>query len=88
MRLFFNVCTGRYFPANATQEILDELRLKLCPFNSADITKAVQYLGQFLPICVKPEEAAISYELWFKEFMDLWDISYNCSRWENVQKEN
>lgn len=75
----------RYFPASATKEILEEFRPKLCPFNSTEITNAVEYLSQFLPICVKPEEAAISYELWFKEFMDLWEISYTSCFWENVK---
>lgn len=81
---FFKIVTFRYFPPSATQEILDEFRPKLCPLDSTEITTAIEYLGKFLPICVKPELAAVSYELWFKEFMDLWQISFTACYWENV----
>lgn len=74
----------RYFPASATQEILDEFRPKLCPFDSTKITNAIQYLELFLPNAVKPEEADISYKLWFEEFMSLWDVCHNSGAWENV----
>lgn len=46
----------------------------------------MQYLDLFLPLHVKPEEASISYELWFNEFMTLWDVCHNASAWENVIK--
>ncbi|CAH0550528.1 unnamed protein product [Brassicogethes aeneus] len=71
-----------YFPASATQDILDEFRPYLCPFNS-EITSAIQLLEMFLPICVKPEEADISYKLWLEEFLTLWDVCHNASTWEN-----
>lgn len=73
-----------YFPASATQEILDTFRPKLCPFEGADILIAVDYLEVFLPICVKPEEASISYELWFEEFMTLWNVCHNANSLEDV----
>lgn len=77
-------CFCRYFPASATQEMLDEFRPQLCPFNSANMMSALAYLEMFLPICVKPEEAPISYGLWFEEFMDLWNVCHNASSWERV----
>lgn len=71
-----------YFPASATQEILDEFRPMFCPFSSRDITVALQYLEMLLPVCVKPEEAAISYELWVTELMQLWEVCHNASNGE------
>ena len=74
----------RYFPASATQEILDEFRPMLCPMSSPTILSAIQYLEIFLPVCVKPEEAPVSYELWFEELMTLWNACHNASAWEDV----
>lgn len=75
-----------YFPASATQEMLDEFRPYLCPLSCSEISFGLEYLEMFLPICVKPDEASISYELWFKEFMDLWETCNNGSNWEMVNK--
>ncbi|XP_050294149.1 proteasome activator complex subunit 4B-like [Anthonomus grandis grandis] len=72
-----------YFPASATQEILDELRPSLCPFNTGEISCAMHYLELLMPNAVKPEEASISYDLWFNEFMNLWEICHNTGAWEN-----
>lgn len=74
----------RYFPASSTQEMLDEWRPKLCPFDSATIAKAVEYFEWFLPVAVFPKEAHISYELWFHEFMNLWEVCHNAPIWEVV----
>lgn len=38
----------RYFPVSATQEMLDEWRPLLCPFDVTNI-KAVHYFEYFLP---------------------------------------
>ncbi|XP_066249765.1 proteasome activator complex subunit 4B-like [Euwallacea similis] len=72
-----------YFPASATQEILDEFRPMLCPFDNSKIAFAIQHLELFLPNAVKPEEADISYKLWFEEFMNLWEVCHNAGAWEN-----
>lgn len=72
-----------YFPASATQEILDEFRSKLCPFNVDGISTAIQYLELFLPTAMKPEEAPIGYNLWLNEFMNLWEACPNAGSWEN-----
>lgn len=44
----------------------------------------LQYLEIFLPVCVKPEEADISYNLWLEELMTLWNTCNNESAWEDV----
>lgn len=75
-----------YFPIEATQEILDEWRPKLCPFSVRDMAQAVDALSLFLPTCVKPEYASQTYGLWLKEMMDLWNTCHNSSTWENVSK--
>ncbi|KAG5878460.1 hypothetical protein JTB14_022783 [Gonioctena quinquepunctata] len=72
-----------YFPAFVTQEILDEFRPKMCAFNSSDMSNTVKCLELFLPNCTKPEEADISYKLWFEEFMTLWDVCHDDNTWEN-----
>ncbi|KAL1501106.1 hypothetical protein ABEB36_006493 [Hypothenemus hampei] len=72
-----------YFPASATQEILDELRPKLCPYKSGTMSTATHYLDLLLPNAVKPEEASISYKLWFEEFMNLWQACNNAHFWES-----
>lgn len=33
---------------------------------------------------MKPEEADISYKLWFEELMTFWDVCHNACAWENV----
>ena len=45
----------RYFSDDATQEMLDEWRPLMCPF---DITfaKAMQYFSLFLPTTLPPEK--------------------------------
>ncbi|XP_076268331.1 proteasome activator complex subunit 4-like isoform X1 [Rhynchophorus ferrugineus] len=72
-----------YFPASATQEILDEFRPKLCPFNNSEISEAIRYLELFLPSAMKPEETDIGYKLWLNEFMNLWEVCHNAGTWEN-----
>lgn len=66
---------------------MDELRPKLCPYNSADITSAIDYLGLFLPIVVPEEKVSVGYGLWFEELMGLWEICHNPSAWENVSSQ-
>uniref|UniRef100_A0A6P7GVF6 Proteasome activator complex subunit 4B-like n=1 Tax=Diabrotica virgifera virgifera TaxID=50390 RepID=A0A6P7GVF6_DIAVI len=72
-----------YFPASATQEILDEFRPKMCIFNHSEIANTIKFLEIFLPNSTKPEEADISYKLWFEELMNLWDTCQDDSSWEN-----
>lgn len=74
----------RYFPTKATQEILDEFTPKLCPFSNSEFNTAIEYLELFLPLNIKPEEANIGYNLWFEEFMHVWEVCHNSNVWENV----
>ncbi|XP_015588278.1 proteasome activator complex subunit 4B [Cephus cinctus] len=70
-----------YFPLSATQEILDELRPMLCPFNGNTISTTVEALEWFLPLHVPSN--SIGYELWFNEFMNFWEVCHNAPQWEN-----
>ncbi|CAH1969246.1 unnamed protein product [Acanthoscelides obtectus] len=72
-----------YFPASATQEILDEFKQYLCPFNTCDMSYSMEYMELFLPCHVKPSEAGISYKLWFDELMILWNNCQEACPWEN-----
>ncbi|CAK9822685.1 Proteasome activator complex subunit 4 [Anthophora retusa] len=71
-----------YFPLSATQEILDELRPSLCPFTLSTMCKSMQLLRWFLPVQIPPEHHSIGYQLWFEEFMDLWEVYHNAPKWE------
>ncbi len=53
-----------YFSAIATQEILDEFRPWLCPFDSA-FSDAMCYLDLFLPVHLPPNlhDQGFKYEL-------------------------
>jgi proteasome activator subunit 4 len=84
--LFFFVCSDieksllycvrscrLYFSATATQEILDEFRPWLCPFDSA-FSDAMCYLDLFLPVHLPPD----LHEQGFKYVM-------NEGYWRNEQ---
>ncbi|KAL6256285.1 hypothetical protein P5V15_012401 [Pogonomyrmex californicus] len=72
-----------YFPLSATQEILDELRPKLCPLNGATMCTTIQILEWFLPLQLPPEHHSMGYQLWFDEFMTMWKVCRNGPQWEN-----
>lgn len=44
----------RYFPESATQEMLDEWRPLLCPFD-VTMQRAISYFELFLPTTLPPE---------------------------------
>nr|CAD7597822.1 unnamed protein product [Timema genevievae] len=71
-----------YFPEAATQEMLDLWRPMLCPFNSNTMLATMETLECFLPLSLPPEKAHLGYQLWFHEFMDLWDACHNAPIWE------
>ncbi|XP_003702630.2 proteasome activator complex subunit 4A [Megachile rotundata] len=75
-------CAKIYFPLSATQEILDELRPTLCPLNFPIMYKSLQMLRSFLPVQLPPKHHSIGYELWFDEFMALWEVCHNVPEWE------
>ncbi|KYM97994.1 Proteasome activator complex subunit 4 [Cyphomyrmex costatus] len=72
-----------YFPLSATQEILDELRPKLCPHDGLTMSRSLQILECFLPLQLSPEHHSIGYQLWFDEFMTMWKVCHNGPQWEN-----
>jgi len=71
-----------YFPTSATQEMLDMFRPQLCPFDSNTICTALQMLEWFLPISLPPEKSCFGHQLWFHEFMHLWEVCHNAPAWE------
>ncbi|XP_045481935.1 proteasome activator complex subunit 4-like isoform X2 [Harmonia axyridis] len=72
-----------YFPASATQDILNKYKPQMCPLDDSEMLLCICALDALLPTCVKAEEAAVSYELWFSEFMSLWNSCRNDCSWEN-----
>ena len=74
-------CCRTYFSDTATQEMLDEWRPMMCPF---DVTmgKAMSYFEMFLPTfdCFGKQEK--TYQLWFDEFMSFWRTCSNGPPWE------
>lgn len=74
-----------YFPESATQEMLDEWRPLLCPFD-VTFAKAMTYFEVFLPTYDVQRFRDKTYPLWFDEFMGFWDACHNSPPWENVSE--
>ncbi|XP_012258033.2 proteasome activator complex subunit 4B-like [Athalia rosae] len=72
-----------YFPITATQEILDELRPGLCPLDHATMSSTLETLEWFLPLTLSPEHHSLGHQLWFDEFMSLWEVCHNAPKWED-----
>lgn len=70
-----------YFPESATQEMLDEWRPLLCPFD-VTMQKAIGYFELFLPTIMPPEQHYKGFKLWFDELMGLWVSVQNLPSWE------
>uniref|UniRef100_A0AAR2JD79 Proteasome activator Blm10 mid region domain-containing protein n=1 Tax=Pygocentrus nattereri TaxID=42514 RepID=A0AAR2JD79_PYGNA len=70
-----------YFPESATQEMLDEWRPLLCPFD-VTMQKAISYFELFLPTIMPPEQHHKGFKLWFDELMGLWVSVQNLPSWE------
>ncbi|KAL4238306.1 Proteasome activator complex subunit 4 [Mactra antiquata] len=70
-----------YFPVESTQEMLDEWRPLLCPFD-VTVIKGLQYLELFLPTNLAVDEMDQGFRLWFQEMMDMWDSFQNNPTWE------
>ncbi|XP_054011040.1 proteasome activator complex subunit 4B-like isoform X2 [Hylaeus anthracinus] len=67
-----------YFP-----EILDELRPTFFPLDSVMMSASLETLEWFLPVQLSPKHHSIGHELWFNEFMSLWEVCHNAPTWEN-----
>ncbi|KZC11232.1 Proteasome activator complex subunit 4 [Dufourea novaeangliae] len=72
-----------YFPVSATQEILDKLRPTFCPLDGTLMSVNMETLEWFLPVQLPPKYHSIGHELWFDEFMSLWNVCHNAPEWEN-----
>ncbi|KAI0208909.1 Proteasome activator complex subunit 4A [Lamellibrachia satsuma] len=70
-----------YFPIEATQEMLDEWRPLLCPFD-VTMMRGISFFELFLPTSLPPEEHDRGYKLWFDEFIRIWDSCQNSPSWE------
>ncbi|KAJ8385476.1 hypothetical protein AAFF_G00185720 [Aldrovandia affinis] len=70
-----------YFPESATQEMLDEWRPLLCPFD-VTMQRAISYFELFLPTTLPPKLHHKGFKLWFNELMDLWMSVQNLPGWE------
>ncbi|XP_046617317.1 proteasome activator complex subunit 4-like [Neodiprion virginianus] len=71
-----------YFPVTATQEILDKLRPCLYPLDSSMMATTMETLEWFLPLKLPPKYHSIGHQLWFEEFMSLWEVCHNAPTWE------
>ncbi|CAG5135841.1 unnamed protein product, partial [Candidula unifasciata] len=70
-----------YFHEDATQEMLDEWRPWLCPFDML-VIGGLQCLELFLPTSLPPELHHKGFKLWFDEFLDLWKAFHSMPSWE------
>ncbi|XP_063047941.1 proteasome activator complex subunit 4A [Engraulis encrasicolus] len=70
-----------YFPEGATQEMLDEWRPLLCPFD-VTMQRAVSYFENFLPTTLPPHLHHKGFKLWFDELIGLWMSVQNLPGWE------
>ncbi|CAF0754546.1 unnamed protein product [Rotaria sp. Silwood1] len=70
-----------YFSAASTQEILDEFRPWLCPFDSA-FSDAMCYLDLFLPVHLPPDLHDQGFKLWLPEFLGIWESVCSNPEWE------
>ncbi|XP_046740797.1 proteasome activator complex subunit 4-like [Diprion similis] len=71
-----------YFPVTATQEILDKLRPRLYPLDSSTMATTMETLEWFLPLTLPSKYHSLGHELWFEEFMSLWEVCHNAPTWE------
>ncbi|XP_013086715.2 proteasome activator complex subunit 4-like [Biomphalaria glabrata] len=73
-------CTP-YFHEDATQEMLDEWRPWLCPFDMY-VIGGLQCLDYFLPTSLPPELHHKGFKLWLDELLQLWLSFQNMPSWE------
>ncbi|KAJ7987499.1 hypothetical protein DPEC_G00327130 [Dallia pectoralis] len=74
-------CCRPYFPESATQEMLEEWRPLLCPFD-VTMQKAIGYFELFLPTTLPPQLHHKGFKLWFDELVSLWVAVQNLPGWE------
>ncbi|GFW26343.1 proteasome activator complex subunit 4 [Trichonephila clavipes] len=81
MKTLIKTCSP-YFSLESTQEILDEFRPFMCPFDS-EMGKAMHYFELFFCTTLPPSEHHKGFKLWFEEFISLWQNWHNIPIWEN-----
>ncbi len=70
-----------YFSIESTQEMLDEWRPYLCPYDTM-MSKAMTYFDIFMPTLMMPKNHNQGFKLWFEEFMTIWKSCQNKPSWE------
>lgn len=70
-----------YFSVDATQEMLEEWRPLLCPYDTS-MVKGTTYFSLFLPTNLPPQHHDKGWKLWFEEFMRIWESCQNTPAWE------
>ncbi|XP_072167902.1 proteasome activator complex subunit 4-like [Diadema setosum] len=65
-----------YFSVESTQEMLDEWRPLLCPFDET-MTKGILYIEAFMPTLLPPEQHQKGFKLWLDEMINIWNNSQN-----------
>ncbi|XP_078000645.1 proteasome activator complex subunit 4-like [Glandiceps talaboti] len=74
-------CARIYFPEDSTQEMLDEWRPLLCPFD-VTMSKGISYMEMFIPTTLLPEQHDKGFRLWLDELLALWDATHSTPPWE------
>jgi hypothetical protein len=72
-----------YFEVGATSEMLEEFRVKMCPFDSA-MAGSLECCKLFLPTIMYEHEEAHGYKLWLTEFLHLWTSFNSRHFWDAV----
>ncbi|OQR68927.1 proteasome activator complex subunit 4-like [Tropilaelaps mercedesae] len=62
-----------YFPLSATQEMLDEWLVDMCPYDDFRDT-LVRRFQLFLPTTLPPAHFDKGWQLWFERFITLWRL--------------
>ncbi|XP_032233646.1 proteasome activator complex subunit 4 isoform X2 [Nematostella vectensis] len=70
-----------YFSVESTQEMLDEWRPLLCPYD-VTFSKAMFYLSLFLPTTLPIVHHDKGFKLWLEEFLGIWQVCTNSCKWE------
>ncbi|CAF0870123.1 unnamed protein product, partial [Didymodactylos carnosus] len=70
-----------YLSPASTQEILDQFRPHLCPFDSA-FFDAIRIFELFLPVHLPPQLHDKGFKLWLPEFLGIWESVHSNPEWE------
>nr|UCK81620.1 proteasome activator complex subunit 4 [Arenicola marina] len=74
-------CARSYFPPEATQEMLDEWRPLLCPFDMT-MMRGMYFMDLFFPTNLPPELHDQGFKLWFEDLWALYETCQNSPAWE------